>query len=124
MATHTHPNGLRIAAPERFAVTEITDGFQLRPASNDRLIDETVIEVHSTPPTATSDIQTKSTDAGQVTYTIQALGSGSGGTEYALTAWRPIGKRWTVMTAVQQREWGKPGFAEAWKMFETATLSK
>ncbi len=123
-ATATHQNGLRIVAPVRYAITETADGFQLRPATARREVHETVIEVLDTPPTATGDIRTKRTDAGKAAYTIQALNGGSGGTEYALTAWRPMGKRWAVMTAVQQREWGKPGFVEAWNMFETATLSK
>ena len=124
MATATHRNGLRIVASVDYTITETTDGFQLRPVTARREVDETVIEVHDAPPTASGDIQTKRTEAGKVAYTVQALNGGSGGTEYALTAWRPMGERWIVMTAVQQREWGKPGFVEVWNMFETATLSK
>ena len=124
MATATHRNGLRIVASVSYTITETADGFELRPATARREVDETVIEVHDRPPAATGDIQTKRTEAGKVAYTVQALNGGSGGTEYALTAWRPMGERWIVLTAVQQREWGKPGFVEVWNMLETATLSK
>ena len=124
MATATHHNGLRIVAPVRYTITETADGFMFQPNPNGRAVQETVIEVLDTPPTATGEIQTKRIGVGKAAYTVQALNGGSGGTEYALTAWRPMGKRWIVMKARQQREWGKPGFDEDWQLFETTTLSK
>jgi hypothetical protein len=62
--------------------------------------------------------------ASAMPYTVTALGSGSGGTEYELKAVKAFGSGWIVLTSIVQIEGSEPDFSLGWTVLEHARLQQ
>ncbi|MEM6488888.1 MAG: Tsi3 family protein [Pseudomonadota bacterium] len=118
-AAVTHDNGLAVRPPQGWDVATGPDGFTLQGPGDLRAPRRLALRLAEAAPLAGGPVER---DGRGAEYTIAALGAGSGGTLYRLTAWRPLGGRMLVMTAEQQSEDGEPAFPVAWASFASATV--
>jgi hypothetical protein len=114
-----HETGLRAAAPEGFTVKTLPDGFRFDEAGRPRYARR--IELRMAEHAPELEAPKRRTLAGMpVDFRIDTLAGGSGGTEYRLTAVRPDGDQFLILTAYDQSERGTPDFADAWAVLESA----
>jgi hypothetical protein len=82
------------------------------------------VDVALSPVGPPEEAQRRGLDGAEAYYAIEELGSYSGGTEYRIRAWRPVGSEWIVLTAEQQNEGSAPDFAAAWAMLRGARVER
>jgi len=81
-----------------------------------------IMLIDKAPSTKPKSVRRLATGA-TASYTVERHSGGSGGDEYELIAWRPVNGRWIVLKGLVQTEWGEPGFAVAWAVFDTARIA-
>ncbi|MGI9336727.1 MAG: Tsi3 family protein [Gammaproteobacteria bacterium] len=120
----TQQNGLQVSRPTGFAEAFTDSGISF--AESGRLRSPRTIEVlvsNSQPAALAAPHERVLTDGTAVTFATRELGAGSGAMEYELTAAKPAGERWIVVTAIEQSEFGAPAFETAWRVLENSRLS-
>lgn len=120
-----HPNGLTLIVPNDYEAKQTESGFKVEPKNNKnsglRFLaiiyvnlskDETIPEPQF--------IQSKTVGNQEIRYKIEKSESGSGGTEYDLTAYKKIGGKIIQFSQTAQSEHYEPNFAICWKIVEQA----
>jgi hypothetical protein len=118
---HRHRNGLRITIPDGFAVRETATGFDVREEGAIRTPGEIRISLIEGPP---DDPPFRRRLVGRrlVRYRVQEVGTGSGGGIYQLSASVRFKDSFAVVTALEQREFGRPTFDAAWEIIRSVVL--
>lgn len=117
-----HANGLVIPPPTGFEVAVQSDGFQFRERGDIRSPRLVEVTLDESSPAIAADGHRRLPGGVRAAYAKQALNGGSGGTAYALIAWRAIDDRWIVVRGQAQSEWGEPGFPVVWALLERARI--
>ena len=115
-----HANGLVVPPPAGFEVVVQSDGFQFRERGDIRAPRLVEAALGDSPPAIAADGHRRLPGGGRAAYASRTLNGGSGGTEYALIAWRAADDRWIVVRGQAQSEWGEPGFPVVWAMIDRA----
>jgi len=117
-----HSNGLVVPYPEELEPGEGPDGFRFtdrRDLRRPRFV--AIALTDAAPP---DEAEPTSFGGPETRLLVEELGSGSGGMEYRLSAWRPVHEGWIAMLAEQQREGDAPNFATPWAMMEGARVER
>ncbi len=118
----THRNGLMTTLPVGFTHVLNREGFVLTEAGNLRSPRVISVALANKDPKL-SGAEMRELDSGQVYFTVEELSSGSGGTEYRLDLVQPVGTHFVVLTAIEQREIGRPDFAVAWEVLNRTRVN-
>ncbi len=113
-----HANGLTVPRPDGYEVFEQADGFLFREAGDIRSPRSLEVVIGRTLPDLAIDGHRQLPGGGTAAYAARTLNGGSGGTEYALVAWRRVDGRLIVFREQAQSEWGEPGFALIWAVID------
>ena len=118
-----HSNGLAVRRPDGFDVTEKADGLALKEHGALRSPRSVRVMLMDEAPATKPRSERRLANGATASYAVERHSGGSGGNEYELTAWQPANGRWVVLKGWVQTEWGEPGFAVAWAVFDTARVS-
>lgn len=111
-----HPGGLRAELPAGYRAEQRLEGYRFSPPENTRLVRWIEITETVTPPHVVPSGETVVERSSH--HILEAIGGGSGGTEYQLIAWKAAGDRFITVNAIEQTEWGTPDFAIAWAVLK------
>lgn len=120
--TVNHPDGWSIAVPAGAAVAEMPAGFDVLPQGGGIRRSPATITVRRGAPAPAADAwQRREVGGIEVRYTVATAAGGSGGTEYRLSARRPLCRDVLVVHQTIQREFGgRPDFEDAWGVIRSA----
>lgn len=120
--TVNHPDGWSIAVPTGAVVTKMSAGFDVLPQGGSIRRSPATITVRLGAPAPTADAgQRQEVEGIEVRYAVAVVAGGSGGTEYRLSARRPLCRDVLVVHQTIQRELGgRPDFEDAWTVIRSA----
>jgi hypothetical protein len=121
---YTHSNGLTVKRPYNFTKSLAKTGFVFTESGDIRSPRFIALSVSDNEPDFLLEKQRVLKNGSTVTYSVEALASNSGGTEYELSSAKKIGERWITLNAIEQSEVGIPSFEVAWIVIESAKLRK
>jgi hypothetical protein len=118
---HRHRNGLQITIPDGFVVRETATGFDVREERTIRTPREIRITLIEGPP-GNPPFRRRLVGRRLVRYRVQEVGGGSGGALLELSAFVRLGESVVAVTALEQREFGRPTFDAAWEIMRSVVL--
>lgn len=117
-----HECGLQTMRPQGFSVTATLSGYQFDEEGQFRTPMRITIGCSAIEPFLGSPADERWLRGAKVKYFTEELGSGSGGTEYLLTAVKQAPSGWIVMTQLVQIEFFWPDFSLGWAVLDRSHL--
>ncbi len=118
-----HANGLAVRRPDGFRTIEEAGGFAFEEEGMMRSPRFLRVSRVEQAPSQTPQDSRELEGGASASYTVERRSGGSGGDEFALTAWRSTDGGWIVVSEVAQSERGEPDFAAAWALIGSARVA-
>jgi hypothetical protein len=118
---HRHRSGLQITVPDGFVARETATGFDVREEGAIRTPREIRISLTEGPPDD-SPVRRRLVGRRLVRYRVQEVAAGSGGVLFEMSAFARVGECVVAVTALEQREFGRPKFDAAWEIMRSVVL--